>query len=407
MQKIVLYGVGLEGEKFYCKFRNKFDFVYAVDKNCNRLFHGLPVYSFDEVKENLKNYFVYVAVGSDSSWREIQDTLKKIGLVEFKDFMSIEFADRELAILYGNCHMYHLMRYLQVNPVFHRKYVVRYYFKDIDLLEDNALKECHLFITQDIRKNNELELPSAEEMINRLSMDYCVCIKVPNLFGVNLFFPQLKRCEKEEMNYRHQLHLNEEAIDISKISKGGVERIKDLSANTLMWIDVFLEHLYRNGGGISEIKYAIENEDFFSKEQIIENFDNELIKLKKRERECDIKISDFIEKNYKKVQLFYEPFHPTNEIIFEKGRRILELLKMPICEDCKVSDLLDGAEVFVYGCVRRALGLEYRQDYIRKSNLRGSYRFTLCNIPITLEEYIEEYIAWNIGEENDGKGNTV
>ena len=27
MQEVVLYGVGLDGEKFYCKYKNKFKFV--------------------------------------------------------------------------------------------------------------------------------------------------------------------------------------------------------------------------------------------------------------------------------------------------------------------------------------------------------------------------------------------
>ena len=152
------------------------------------------------------------------------------------------------------------------------------------------------------------------------------------------------------------------------------------------------------GGGINEIKDEIENGDAVTEEFIKESFDLELKKLKAREKHCDIKISDFIEENYKKTLLFYEPYHPTSKILFEKGRRILEILKIDIDESCEVSDLLDGAEVFVYGCVKRALGLEYTQKYIRKNNIRNTYRYTLCNTSLTLEEYIEEYIIWNLGK---------
>lgn len=46
MKKVVLYGVGLDGEKFYCKYKEQYEFVYAVDKNSGRFFHNMPVYSF-------------------------------------------------------------------------------------------------------------------------------------------------------------------------------------------------------------------------------------------------------------------------------------------------------------------------------------------------------------------------
>ena len=397
MQEVVLYGVGLDGEKFYTKYKNRYRFIFAVDQNNNRFFHGLPVYSFDEVKEELKNYFIYVAVGSDFSWQTIRKLLKEIGLREFEDFASKEFADKKLAIFYGNCHMHHVMRYLQANPEFDRRYEAKYYFKDIEDVDASVLKECSLFITQDIRDNNKLGLPSADNVANRLSPDHCKCIRVPNLFGCNLFFPQLMPCKEDEFQCRHQLHISEDGIDMSKISEPVAHKIKDLFANTLMWKDFCLEELYERRGGISQIADMMENGDVFSKEHILENFSKELTKLKERERFCDISISDYIENNYRTKQLFYEPFHPTNEVIFEKGRRILGFLQIPIYENCIVSDSLDGSEVFIYGCVRKALHLEFEQKYIRKSNIRWNYRFTLNNTPLTLEEYIEEYIAWNMG----------
>ena len=399
MKKVVLYGVGCEGEKFYCKYKEQYEFVYAVDKNSGRFFHNMPVYSFEEVKDDLNNYFTYVAVGSEKSWKEVRAAFEGIGLAEYKNFLSAEYANKKLAILYGNCHIYQIMRYLQANPAFSREYTVQYYFRDVGelLAANNALEMCDLFIVQDIMKNNKFGLPSVEEVTGRLS-EKCICIKIPNLYGCNLFFPQLKPCSEIDFEKRRQLHANKNAIDFDRISEAGKEKVTDLLANTLMWKDVCLEGLYNAGGGINEIKDEIENGDAFTEEFIKESFDLELKKLKAREKHCDIKISDFIEENYKKTLLFYEPYHPTSKILFEKGRRILEILKIDIDESCEVSDLLDGAEVFVYGCVKRALGLEYTQKYIRKNNIRNTYRYTLCNTSLTLEEYIEEYIIWNLGK---------
>lgn len=53
--KIAIYGVGLEGEKFYCRYKKVYEITFAIDKNCNRTFHGIPVYSIEQLESFLKN----------------------------------------------------------------------------------------------------------------------------------------------------------------------------------------------------------------------------------------------------------------------------------------------------------------------------------------------------------------
>lgn len=246
MEKVVLYGVGLEGEQFYCKYKNTYQFVYAIDRNGNRTFHDLKVYNLEEVKEDLKNYFIYVAMEDTPSWIEARDTLQNIGLIEFDKFSSVKCANRKLAVFYGNCHVAHLMRYMRVNPAFDRAFATRYYFYDGgELLQKNnkVLKQCNLLITQDILSTNKLGLPSAEELISRVSAEHCISIKIPNLFGYNLFFPQLKVCEEELNNYRCRLHVNENAIDYEN------HQVADSFGATLLWKDICIEDMYSRGGG--------------------------------------------------------------------------------------------------------------------------------------------------------------
>lgn len=50
--------------------------------------------------------------------------------------------------------------------------------------------------------------------------------------------------------------------------------------------------------------------------------------LKSKETTCDVKISDFILKNYKKYKLFYMPSHPTHIILKEMSKQILEKLNI-------------------------------------------------------------------------------
>lgn len=57
-------------------------------------------------------------------------------------------------------------------------------------------------------------------------------------------------------------------------------------------------------GGVSDIEKMINYKEICSKENIVNNFENQLEKLKKREIECNIRISDFIEKIIKQSNCF-------------------------------------------------------------------------------------------------------
>ncbi len=82
-------------------------------------------------------------------------------------------------------------------------------------------------------------------------------------------------------------------------------------------------------------------------------------------------------------------------VICEKGRRILEILGMSLCDVSIVERMVDYYEIFVYACVRKALGMRFEQKLIRVTGSGSlSYR------PLDLREYIEDYIAWVFGEKD-------
>jgi hypothetical protein len=94
--------------------------------------------------------------------------------------------------------------------------------------------------------------------------------------------------------------------------------------------------------------------------------------------------------------MFYEPIHPTNDVVEEKARRVLSILNIKLNERPHTNrGGLDIGELFIYGCVRRALGIEFEQEYIHKY----SGALTLYNKAINLKEYIEQYIAWGFMDE--------
>lgn len=355
METVILYGTGIEGEKFYQAYRKKYKILYCIDKMYNRPFHGLSIVDFENVAAELKkNYFIIVAA-KFYAYKEISANLRGIGLKEWIDYKDADLiGNKKLAILYGNCHMKILKEYLENNLTFSEIYKIRLYIIceiEKDELDDacvGALRDfCRLLITQDIRKENSQKMPSADQIISKAGK-WCRCIKIPNVFNVNLFFPQIKAVYGDE--------------NIIKLN--------------------------RNKNDIQEIINSIENEDVYDAEMIQKNFRKQIEKLYMRERKCDIVISDYILENYQTKQLFYEPYHPTNDLICEKGRRIIKLLKLEIDESVPVRNAIDDREMFIYGCVRKALGITFEQKIVRKSHCF----WTLKNNPMDLKEYIEYHL---------------
>lgn len=382
MEDIILYGIGLEGEKFWVKYHEKYNILYCLDRKQQNSFHGIPVFGIEQKREELKNHKIVVTpVGT--AYLEIKRQLEKCELKQFDNFISSKLIEKKLVTIYGNCHMYSLAEYLTNNCYFTKKYFpIYHYIGDEDIPSVEELKYCSIFITQDIRENNEFGMPSAQELCN---LSEGQKITLPNLYGCNLFFPQCYNPNDGILNK----HLEADAIHILDKDEAG-RRKTEFMVNTLGRRDRFIDTQYCQGRSLDEIENGIENEMVFDKYKIIENFENEISKLKQRERYCDIQISDFIIKEFKNCQLFYDPAHPTERVIIEKGRRILKLMNIPIDETVPIRRSMGTMEVPIYGCVRQALGLKFPKDCF----LRRNHSATLCGEPENLREYIDNYIKW-------------
>ncbi len=86
--------------------------------------------------------------------------------------------------------------------------------------------------------------------------------------------------------------------------------------------------LLNKGRNKEELSYAYEKGiiDF----RLIERFDKCMNELKKRESSTDIKISDYILKNYKKERLFITHNHPSNLVLNKIIEQIAQIASLPI-----------------------------------------------------------------------------
>lgn len=382
MKKLVLYGVGEYGEKVYYNISRTEKIEFCIDRNAGRTFHGISVYSLEEKKEELQDCFIVITVEGNAC-KEIKKELRNIGLEEYRHFVEWRAFNKKLMIIYGNCHCAALREYFNSNPYFQKEYYVLWQNVLEDVFPDCIWKSCDLLVTQDIRKDNSLNMPSADE-VEKMVNDGCVKIRIPNLYASHALFPQLKSDRSDEENFNR--HIGMDRVDIEHIAdKRTIKTIYRFMAHP----DIYIDKMHELGAGIKEIADGIRYEDIF--DNIEEAFASGIDKLRKREESCSVKIAYYIEKNYKNSLMFYDPGHPTNEVVCEMGRNILKLLNIPVCETGGRRYIMDNAEVFIYGCVKRALGLKFEQNFIRIF----SPQFTLSGRALALEDYIEQYIMWN------------
>lgn len=389
MESVILYGAGVEGEKWYVKYHKQYKIEFVLDKSRKKEFHGIPVYTLDEKKDELI-YKVIVAMSVDN-YHEVAITLLGLGLEEGRDFLWMECLNRKLMVLWGNCHTFILEGYFFNNAYLSREYaIIKFYICDEDkrlrIPRKGLLKHCDVFVTQDIRADNQVQLPSANKLIEEME-DGKACV-YPNLYGFNFFYPQVT-IRNPVISDTHAENIGKRIEDFSSSHRSIINHLSGCQ-------DININKMYEEGKSIDEMLESMESPYTYNQSEVRLNFEHVLDKLKEREKECDIHIAEYIEENYKFKQLFCEPYHPTNILIYEMGRRILKFLDIKIDESIPVEMTLSGDEMFIYESVKNALGMQFEQEFIKKGRHVSS--FTLENYPMNKKEWLINYLAWNFGE---------
>lgn len=149
--------------------------------------------------------------------------------------------------------------------------------------------------------------------------------------------------------------------------------------------DANIEKLWMAGKSTDKIIEYISG-DVYSKQYIIDNFNRYMERIIEREKNWDVKITDYLIRTYRKEQIFYEKDHPCNNVLKEICRGVFGILGL---DGDMVKDFdevnLSGREMPIYKCVEKALGLEYSSTNIRRKI--GKF----CSGDMDLSEYVKEY----------------
>lgn len=156
-----------------------------------------------------------------------------------------------------------------------------------------------------------------------------------------------------------------------------------------------IDDWYAQGYTTNDIVEKLRCKDLVSHSTIREKFEWYLNRIRKREENGDIKIVKFIIEHYQNEKIFYDVGHPTNFVIKEICRQILEKLTMNFALENNIFECMDGYEDLILPCVKEALHLAYGGEDAIKNGLH------VCkmNQIMDLEEHVREYLFWQYKEE--------
>lgn len=216
------------------------------------------------------------------------------------------------ALFIGNCQNNGLIQYLSLSEEFSKTYNIKQYanwelIDNNDSIPVNDIKNADLFIYQPLPPIHGCYStdPTVENSIGYFVKNSCKKISYPYVYCSSLW-PLIQAGYNDDRWFGGQV--------IDKLTSQGLE-FKDVA------------DLYFN----NKIDWDYET-----------RFIESMSILKNKEKLTDLKISDFIENNVKKIPLFLIPQHPTSVIFYELSNRILDNLGMQRV-DISVIDTINDA----------------------------------------------------------------
>ena len=354
-KEIIIFGAGAIGEKFIYQYFDKLHISYFWDNKKTGELLGYPI----RRPQSLKNCFIIV---TSVFYLEIRNQLIQMGYCEFTDFIPYQIFQKKMAIAYGNCHIGSIKRYLEQHKEFDSEYgfypfPMIYELKELDCEYISVLQHCDLFLHQSIRRTNKYgEQYASEYMLQHLQKN-CHIIAIPNLYGMPKYlFPQLDTTPRWQ---------------VGTICPYFIDR------NVVMWLE--------SGKSNLDIRRHIFRGGVYTSQQIIDMWELFLQKISEREKEWDIKVSNYIISNQKRKKIFCDVNHITSETAQEISLRILQYMNYKE-QKSSIIPMMDDLEVFVYKDVKEALGLEFQENSIRKWGKTNC--FNTCNMDF--DEYINQ-----------------
>lgn len=390
--RIAIWGAGYRGRKLYYQIRHIYDVVCFIDNHPQEsMIDDIPIILPDSL--DYKDLKVIIGV---ERYHDICIQCKKMGLIFGEQYVPYNMirgseidlillgqlfdqeniknvfdkikGNKKTVLIIGNCQTESIKRIMKSSKAFMQEFIILNIPMIHMVTEEqvNVLKKCkHIFanlnlcITQKISFNNAFSDFYSTENIKKIIGKDTKLVLIPTIF-FDIYFPQTI----------HQEYQNEDLKQVGILSfpygdcilnelgkKYKKDDILEITKSDRLFSENFLKWFY---------KYRIEQ-------------------LKEREMSCDVHILDYILDNYQKRLLFYSKNHPTNEVLIELVKRLMQYLGYydVNCEDIELPALNTWQEL-IYPSVKKTYDLEFSKI---------TYLDGVFDEPCSFDEYIESYLS--------------
>lgn len=356
-KKVIVFGTGERGNYFYDKYRDQIDIVYATSNMDNKTIGALGRIEWKKIVERDK-YFIVVCSAAEN---DIAYQLMLYGLIFGKDFITQNVMEalldkKEIVLFVGQCELEIVNDILNRVSAFTCKYAGICY-REYDVLgiaERNPKLEISLMVNFIISLADYYIYPANlskdrieyYEMLFEKTAPHCKTCSVP-LTTFEAYWPQ------DAENYYEMSPFYKE--DSCGMLPFGGRR------------DNNLEVAVRDGTTEERI-HQILKEDFYADDAVDKLFGKTIRKYKVLEKKSDIKISDFMEENYRKQRVFLDRGHACDFVLKEYTKRIIAYLDIGI--DGRAIDEVDleaynqcHSEQPIYVSVQKHLEFQENAEY--------------------------------------------
>ena len=279
---------------------------------------------------------------------------------------------RRLICFYGNCQITTMARLAKSSAKLMREYMIFSFgpVQDIHGAEeqdgfDAGILSCiDIFIYQNVFGKTKIARGlTTDQMVGALK-EGAAHVSVPNIYFRG-YFPQAG-------SNRYNVVVQ------GKTNQNGM----------FPWGDKNIERLAADYSA-EEIAEILSSPDFYSPDFCRKNAEDSLAELSQREGLCDIKISDYIQNNYKEEQLFFGVNHPQWFVVGELMKRVFAKLGMSEYSDMKTRNQgeNDGRECLIYPSVALGLGLKFQKT-------KFNWYKDVCPEPTDMLGYVSAYLHW-------------
>jgi hypothetical protein len=404
-KRIVLVGTGKESADFYNNYIGMINIeiitanyflTNALDRFC--LKDNIETRKIDELKiEKNTDCFYIIAIGYDVSFLTVSFQLEELGLIYGEDYIDYSMAEailsnKKILVTAGDCLLDAISIGLNYFADFKEKYYIKHFYnlgrsKFFNKIYYRMAKICDFYVM-----NRHLMDPykfyfEKEELPGDCQI---IFIATPEFRG---YWPQTPKKESVVNKYHIFPH---DGYPVGFVMREDMNINRAIDSEEKVDVELLIRRL--------------KDENFYSRDYVLRNYNVSVNILRHAEKDCDIKISDYFINNVSTKKTAKEYSHYQNDLILEMCRRLIEYLEPNWdSEKYKVLEVKDDISPFtempVYPCVARHLGLNDITDetkykirtYKGKDFFVNPYTYNKVYYGIeelSFAEYIERYYEY-------------